>query len=192
MINLGNRENTHDRMAKRRLARSKNCENFIFVPRCRDQQWKIFIANLTTKNWCKEFPLIFLSVIGPTWISRTGPITIQYFKPGLGRIKWDFRLPVKRPTNRPVKTGPFRRYSFFVFFGSLAHRMQPTLDFWNYLIGVLMNVIIDKFSFCWISDLHAKPIFEMSFWPSLNIEIKCWDVSKTNLNLKRVPKRVPS
>ena len=37
-------------MAKRRLARSENCENFIFVPRRRDQQWKIFIANLATKN----------------------------------------------------------------------------------------------------------------------------------------------
>jgi len=33
----------------------------------------------------------------------------------------------------------------------------------NNLIGVLINVIIDKFSFCLISSLHANPIFAISF-----------------------------
>lgn len=123
LIDLSNRENAHNRMTKRGLARCENCEDFIIVPRCRDQQWKIFIAYFTTKRF-----LNFWST---------------------GQIE-------------------------------------------NYLIGVLMNVIIDKFSFCLISSVHANPIFEISFWPSLNIEIKCCDVSKTSLNLKRVPNRVPS
>ena len=38
-------------MAKRGLARCEYCEDFIIVARCRDQQWKIFIAYFTTKRF---------------------------------------------------------------------------------------------------------------------------------------------
>ena len=51
LIDLSNRENAHNRMAKRGLARCEYCEDFIIVARCRDQQWKIFIAYFTTKRF---------------------------------------------------------------------------------------------------------------------------------------------
>ena len=51
LIDLSNGENAHDRMTKRGLTRSENCEDFIFIPRRCNQKWKIFISDLTTKTF---------------------------------------------------------------------------------------------------------------------------------------------